>query len=181
VTDLGLKAADEVGSTLPSDRRYRVFHTCYPRTEQTAEGIVGGLGSVGARVSLEGLVSDVSLPMEDDLAKALWGYPEGGWFFGDWLSHRLSPDIFPDPSELARIAAKQVSGRLKDVAPGGVDVHVSHGEMVALYKFYWFGFTPERGTYGFLNGFILQLGEDEMTVYTGDGIRRVNYPHWWDF
>ena len=181
VTELGLKAANEVGSMLPSDRRYRVFHTCFPRTKQTAEGIVRGLGSVGASVSLEGELPNVNLPMEDDMAEAIWDYPKGSWFFADWLSHRLPPDIFPSPPDLARMAAKQVSARLKDAEPDGIDIHVSHGEMVALYQFCWFGVPPVRGRYGFLNGFILQLGDDKLTAYTGDRVRRVNYPHWWDF
>jgi broad specificity phosphatase PhoE len=181
VTDLGLKAAYEVGSMLPPHRTYRVYHTCYPRTEQTAEEIVGGLGSVGARVSLEGELPNMNLPMEDDLAEAVWNYPEGSWFFADWFSHRLDPDFFPSPLDLARMTAKQVSFRLKDADPDGIDIHVSHGEMVALYQFFWLGIPPVKGRYGYLNGFILQLGEDGMTACTEDGISRLNYPHWWEF
>lgn len=181
LTETGVNAANEVGTLLPPHRRYRVYHTCFPRTKQTAEEIVGGLGSIGARVAVEGELPNMNLSMDDGLAKALWDYPKGSWFLMDWLSQRLPTELFVNPLDLAKLAAKEVSDRLRDAEPDGVDIHASHGEMVALYKFYWLGLPPVEGTYGFLNGFILQLGEDKLTAYTGDGVRRVNYPHWWDF
>ena len=38
VTELGLKAANEIGSMLPSDRRYRVFHTVFPGRSRPPRG-----------------------------------------------------------------------------------------------------------------------------------------------
>ena len=181
LTELGLKAANEIGTLLPSDRRYRVYHTFFPRSKQTAEEIAGGLMSAGASVAFEGERPNMSIAMKDDVARAIWDYPEGSWFLMDWLSHRLSPDLFINSLDLAMLAAKEVCNQLKDAEPECVDIHVSHGEMVALYMFYWLGLPPVRGTFGFLNGFILQLGEDKLTAYIGDKVRRVNYPHWWDF
>jgi broad specificity phosphatase PhoE len=181
VTELGLKVANEVGTLLPSARKYRIYHTFIPRSRQTAEEITEGLRSVRRSVAFKGECSNMSLTMEDDVAHAIWSYPDGSWFLMDWLSHRLSPDLFMNSLDLAMLAAKEVCTRLEDAEPGGVDIHVSHGEMVALFKFYWLGLAPVRGTYGFLNGFILQPGENEMTLYTSDGVRQVKYPHWWDF
>jgi hypothetical protein len=55
--------------------------------------------------------------------------------------------------------------------PGNVDIYASHGEMVALYKFYWLGIPPIRGNYRYLNGFILQFDEDAITAYANEGTR----------
>ncbi len=180
LTEQGEKAAHEFGSRLPRERTYRMYHTCFPRTRQTAEGIAGGLKSIGARVSFEGELPDMNLPLEDGMSKAIWDHPEGSWFISDWLSHRLPRTVFPDPLDLARRAAKEVLLQLKGAEPGNVDVYASHGEMVALYKFYWLGISPIRGNYRYLNGFILQLDEEAITAYTHEGINRVPYPCWWE-
>ena len=72
-----------------------MYHTCFPRTRQTAEGIAGGLKSIGARVSFEGELPDMNLPLEDGMNKAIWDHPEGSWFISDWLSHRLPSTLSP--------------------------------------------------------------------------------------
>ena len=180
LTERGEEAVHEFGSRLPRDRTYRMYHTRFHRTKQTAEGIAGGLKSIGARISFEGELPDMNLPLDERMSKAIWDHPEGSWFISDWLSHRLSGIVFPDPLDLAKRAANEVLLQLKGAEPGNVDVYASHGEMVALYNFYWLGISPIRGNYGYLNGFILQLNEDAITAYTHEGTRQVPYPCWWE-
>ena len=179
LTEQGEKAVHEFGSRLPRDRSYRMYHTCFPRTKQTAEGIAGGLKSVGAKVSFGGELPDMNLSLDKKLVNAIWNHPEGSWVISDWLSHRLPKPLFPDPLDLARRAAKEVILQLKDAKPGNVDIYASHGEMVALYKFYWLGIPPMRGKYGYLNGFILQLNDDTITAHTHEGTSQIPYPCWW--
>lgn len=180
LTERGEEAVHEFGSRLPRDCTYRMYHTRFPRTKQTAEGIAGGLKSIGARISFEGELPDMNIPLDEKLCEAIWDHPEGSWFISDWLSHRLPNPLFPDPFDLAKRAAKEVMLQLKDAGPGNVDIYASHGEMVALYKFYWLGIPPMRGKYGYLNGFILQLDEEAITAYTHEGISLVPYPCWWE-
>lgn len=167
LTERGEEAVHEFGSRLPSDRTYRMYHTRFPRTKQTADGVAGGLKSIGARISFEGELPDMNIPLDEKLCEAIW-------------SHRLPNPLFPNPLDLAKRAAKEVKHQLKDAEPGNVDVYASHGEMVALYKFYWLGISPVRGNYGYLNGFILQLDEEAITAYTHEGISQVQYPCWWE-
>jgi broad specificity phosphatase PhoE len=180
LTERGEKAVHEFGSRLPRDRSYRMHHTSFPRTRQTAEGIAGGLKSNGARVSFKGELPGMNLPLDEKLCEAIWNHPEGSWFISDWLSHRLPNPLYPDPLDLAKRAAKEVTLQLRGAELGDVDVYASHGEMVALYNFYWLGIPPVRGNYGYLNGFILQLNEDAITAHTHEGTRQVPYPCWWE-
>ncbi|TRO48793.1 hypothetical protein E2P65_02235, partial [Candidatus Bathyarchaeota archaeon] len=172
LTERGEEAAREFGSRLPADFDYRLFHTSFTRTRQTAEGMAGGLESNGARVSLGGELPSMNIPQDQELVEAIWNHPEGSWFISDWLSHRLPGTLFPDPLDLAKRAAGEVMEQLRDARPGSVDVYASHGEMVALYKFYWLGIPPMRGKYGYLNGFILQLDDDTFTAHTQEGTSR---------
>lgn len=54
--------------------------------------------------------------------------------------------------------------------------------MMAPYMCQWLGASaPPIGSTVCLNGVILQLDDNEITGYPGEGIRKVNYPLWWDF
>ena len=180
LTERGEEAVREFGSRLPADLNYRMYHTSFTRTRQTAEGITGGLKSNGARVSFRGELPGMNIPQDQKLVDAIWNHPEGSWFISDWLSHRLPNPLFPDPLDLAKSAAREVILQLKEAKPGNVDVYASHGEMVALYKFYWLGIPPMRGKYGYLNGFILQLDDDTFTAHTHEGTIKIPYPCWWE-
>jgi broad specificity phosphatase PhoE len=179
LTERGEEAVREFGSRLPADLTYRMYHTSFTRTRQTAEGIAGGLKSNGAKVSFQGKLPGMNIPQDQELCDAIWNHPEGSWFISDWLSHRLPNPLFPDPLDLAKKAAREVILQLKDARPGNVDVYASHGEMVALYKFYWLGIVPMRGKYGYLNGFILQLDDDTITAHTHERTSQIPYPCWW--
>ena len=176
----GEETVREFGSRLPADLTYRMYHTSFTRTRQTAEGIAGGLKSNGAKVRFKGELPDMNIPKDQELVDAIWNHPEGSWFISDWLSHRLPNPPFPDPLDLAKKAAREVMHQLRGAEPGNVDVYASHGEMVALYKFYWLGIPPMRGKYGYLNGFILQLDDDAFTTHTHEGTSRIPYPCWWE-
>ena len=179
LTERGEEAVHEFGSRLPADLTYRIYHTHFHRTKQTAEGIARGLKSIGAKLSFEGELPDMNIPLDNKLGEAIWNHPEGRWFISDWLSCRLPNPLFPDPLDLAKKAAKEVILQLRDAEPGNVDVYASHGEMVALYKFYWLGIPPMRGKYGYLNGFILQLDDGTFTAHTHEGTSQIPYPCWW--
>ena len=54
--------------------------------------------------------------------------------------------------------------------------------MMAPYMCQWLGASaPPIGSTVCLKGVILQLDDNEITGYPGEGIRKVNYPLWWDF
>lgn len=179
LTERGEAAAREFGSRLPADFSYRMYHTAFTRTRQTAEGIAAGLESNGAKVSFGGELPGMSIPKDQRLVDAIWNHPKGRWFISDWLSHRLPNPLFPEPLDTAKRAARQVMLQLRGAEPGKVNIHASHGEMVALYMFYWLGIVPLRGRYGYLNGFIIQLDDDAFTAHTPEGISRIPYPCWW--
>ena len=62
-----------------------------------------------------------------------------------------------------------------------LDVCVSHDVSLAAFMLHWFGIMPDERFVNFLDGFIVQLYEETMVVYTKNGRREVYYPYWWNF
>ncbi len=61
-------------------------------------------------------------------------------------------------------------------------IEVNAFAMMAPYMCQWLGASaPTIGSTVCLNGDILQLDDNEITGYHGEGIRKVYYPHWWNF
>ncbi len=80
-TSIGKEAAAELGSKLPKDREYRLFHTYVDRTRETAEEIRHGIVGSGGRAELRGKIS--SNPTLDREAFLRWiqsrkWFPEDG-------------------------------------------------------------------------------------------------------
>lgn len=51
--------------------------------------------------------------------------------------------------------------------------------MMCLFMFFWMGELQPRGVSTYLNGFLLQLGDDSMRLYYREGVKDVPYPHRW--
>ncbi len=61
-------------------------------------------------------------------------------------------------------------------------IEVNACAMMAAYMCQWLGTSaPPIDSTVCLNVFILQLDDNEVTGYPGEGIRKVNYPLWWGF
>ena len=106
---------------------------------------------------------------------------DGRPFFLSHVSGHYPPwEIEPLVSFAQRAASWNV-GNLEAAESNGVDIYVSHDLWVAAFLLYWCGIMPDLGWIEFLEGFIVQLGEKRLRVYTKDQKVDVYYPYWWNF
>ena len=185
-TEKGKQAAFEFGQRLPSDRVYRVYHSPVDRAVETAEQIFKALQAAGRDVQPKG----VFLKQYDDFDRRLDYFKKDAFegevadtlqFFINRLSERYPPWELESYALVARRHAAIVTENLKTAVPQSLDVYVSHDTYVAAFMFYWFSMMPREEFIEFLDGFVLQLQDDRMIVYTKDERKEVGYPYWWRF
>jgi hypothetical protein len=61
------------------------------------------------------------------------------------------------------------------------DIYVSHDTTCGAFLLHWFGIMLDERWIEFLDGFIMQLTEERLHVYTKDGKKEAYYPYWWNF
>ena len=185
-TEKGKQAAFEFGERLPSDRIYRVYHTPIERTRETAEKIHEGLLSRGVKSQLEGIFMRVHHNqarrrdyLQRDVLDA--GEPNARSHFINHVSEHFPPWEIEHCSLIAKRHAAIMMGDLKTATPESFDLYVSHDTICAMFLLYWFGIMTDERWIEFLDGFIMQLTEERMHVYTKDGKKEAYYPYWWNF
>jgi broad specificity phosphatase PhoE len=189
VTDVGKKAAYEFGANLPLIREYRIFYSTANRAIQTAQLIQKGLRSNSVRAQLKDKESlllngdenrywyyinrDVSeIQAENIRARA---------FFIKLISDHYPPSEIESPRSFSQRTAFYMMEHLKKTQSDGFDIYVSHDISVASLLLYWCGILPGLEWIQFLDGFILQLTDEHMLVYSKYGKKEIYYPHWWNF
>lgn len=182
LTDQGRNAAFEMGTLLPRDRSYRLYHSALDRAIETAEEIYRGLRSIDAEACMGG----VFIRSHDDRDKFL-SYlfrdlrETARPFFINWASGHFPPYEIEPCVMYAQRAASSMMKNLEKLDSSGFDIYVSHDIWVASFFFCWFGIMPSVEWIRYLDGFILQLTDDRMKVYFKDGEKEAYYPYWWDF
>jgi broad specificity phosphatase PhoE len=181
LTQRGKEAAYDFGASLPSNRTYRIFHSRIVRTEETAKEIERGIKSRGVKTGLLGTLSFLSLS-HSKREKALeyilhdWDNFTEYWFSGRYPTWEIESSLV--------LAQRTASGIVNNVQEGDanvMDIYVSHDYNIIAYMFHWFGeFHPLRWI-KFLDGFILQFSQECITMFRKDGVKEINYPHWWSF
>jgi broad specificity phosphatase PhoE len=186
LTESGKRAAYEFGSLLPRNRSYRLYHSVSDRAIETAEEIHRGLRSIDAEACIDG----VFLRSHSDQDKT-WDYitrdkiSPGKETARSYFINRASGHYPPWELEpcgiFAQRAASVMMKNLEELDLSGFDIYVSHDVWVASYLFYWSGIMPSVDWIKYMDGFILQLTDDRMNVYSKDGKKEAYYPYWWDF
>jgi len=186
-TEKGKKAALEFGSRLPSSRSYRLYHTYMERTRETAENIHEGI------LANEGS-SDVigSIPLTTIVDRDGWMYyarreseidSDGLWsvrIFTKWISGHFPPWLRVPALNFSQRGAALTMKNLESAGARTFDIYVSHDVFVATFLLFWFGFFPTDWV-EFLDGFIMQLVDDKVKVYTKNGKKESYLPYWWKF
>lgn len=184
LTDRGREAAFEMGTQLPRYKKYRLFHSASNRAIETAEEIHRGLRSIDA----EALMGGVFIHPHNDhekfvgyLIRDLRSDRTARPFFINWASGQFPPWEMEPYGMFAQRAASVMMKNLEELDSSGFDIYVSHDIWVAPFLFYWFGIMPSIEWIEYLDGFILQLTDDRMSVFTKDGEKEAYYPYWWSF
>jgi len=183
-TEQGKKAAYEFGTRLPLDRRYRFYHTYLERTKETAEEIKEGIVDNGGRADIIGslpLSTIVNRERYDELGRREAELmPEVLGLFYKWVGGHYPPWVRLPSLEFSQRGASIVVDNLRSAEADVFDVYVSHDVFVAPFLLHWFGVQPSDWV-SFLDGFMFQLGDERMHVYTKYGRREAYYPYWWSF
>ena len=183
-TPTGKRAARELGASLPSDRRYRFFHTHYERTRETALEIHEGVVVRGVASAVVGDMRLSTILDQGEYDSMLSGFSDteahATGFFDRWTSGFFPPRVLRPSLEFARKGAEKTMAGLRSAGADEFHVYVSHDTWVAAFMLHWFGLSPRPDWVKFLDGFIVQFGDDGMTVYFRDRRRGIDYPEWWD-
>ena len=183
-TPLGKEAAYELGMNLPAGWDYRFYHTYYERTQETAERMHEGIVARGGASEVVGDMKLRTILDQEEYFRYQSGYSDtdhsAADFMKRWTSGQTPPQVILPSEEFARRAAETAMENL--VSSGGKPFHVyvSHDVWVAALMFHWFDVPPHEDWYTFLDGFIMQPGDDGMTFYYRDKERTVEYPEWWN-
>ncbi|MGD2142578.1 MAG: histidine phosphatase family protein [Candidatus Bathyarchaeota archaeon] len=183
----GREAAYEFGSRLTGSRRYRLYHSSFDRTRETAEEIARGVLDAGGKAELVG-----ALKLKTILNRERYDYYierdflDGDTvfsaidYFNKWTSGRYPPDEILPSIELSRIGAKILNENLGPWDPQSMAIYVSHDTWVAAFQYHWFGIAPNHNWINFLDGFIFQPCRAKMIIYNKEGKKDLHYPHWWN-
>lgn len=183
-TPLGKKAAYELGMNLPAGWDYRFYHTYYERTQETAERMHEGIVARGGASEVVGDMKLRTILDQEEYFRYQSGFSDtdhsAADFMERWTSGQTPPQIILSSAEFAKRAFETAMGNLASAGGKPFHVYVSHDVWVAALMFHWFGVPPHEDWYTFLDGFIVQLGDEGITVYYRDKKRTVEYPEWWD-
>jgi hypothetical protein len=187
-TPSGIAAATEFGVRLPSDRRYRLYHTYVQRARETARAIRDGIVSRGGsaeiievlpfkysidRVAVNRYLNKVRERCGNEDATAVG-------FTNDWLAGLVTPpSCILSSYEFARNVADYTLRKLESATADTLDIYVSHDTYVGSIMFHWFGVPVHLDGVGFLDGFLLQLEDNGIVVWFRNKRMVLDYPHWW--
>jgi len=183
-TPLGKEAAYELGMNLPAGWDYRFYHTYYERTQETAERIHEGIVARGGASEVVGDMKLRTILDQEEYFRYQSGYSDtdhsAADFMERWTSGQTPPQVILPSVEFARRAAETAMENLASAEGKPFQVYVSHDVWVAALMFHWFDVPPHEDWYTFLDGFIMQPGDEGMTVDYRDKERTVKFPEWWD-
>ena len=183
-TPLGIQASIEFGSSLPKDREYTLFHTYMDRARETAEGIHRGIIDAGGRAEIGGKIPYATvLDWEANnrwLQSKKW-FPEDGAYSSacQWLAGLVPKTIIRSSGEFAGEIARINMENLKGAPSNAFHIYVSHDTWILALIFHWFGVPPYADGVRYLEGFLLQVGEDGLNVWLRDRNELFELPYWW--
>jgi hypothetical protein len=187
-TEQGKQAAREFGASLPSSRSYRLYHTYMERTRETTENIHEGILANEGSSKVIG-----SVPLTSTIDRDGWMYHvrrESEMdsdshlslrVFTKWISSHYPPWLRVPALDFSQRGAALTMKNLTSAEAHTFDIYVSHENSCAVFLLYWFGIMPDERWIEFLDGFIMQLTEKRLYIYTKDGKKEAYYPYWWNF
>jgi len=186
LTEIGKQASYDFGTKLPPNKTYRLYHTERSRTKNTAKQIHEALsdreitskiiGDIGRpeKYKLENLRQYFSIEREQGSDNPVRS------FFYHWIGGRYPSESVLSVVDFGRWMSDISLENLKSASEDSVDVYVSHEIWVAAFMYSWLGYNPVNWV-SFLDGFLVQLRDDNMKYCTEEDSRTIYYPHWWNF
>lgn len=179
-----MRAAYEFGASLPTGRRYRLWHTYIERSRETCLAIKSGLESNEAECTLAGeipvntILDPTGFREEQPRRQVVEDTDESALtYLTHWLGGLYPPTMVRPSMEFAQIVARIM---LENLSEDSFHVLVSHDTWVAALMFHWFGLPPPPGWVNFLDGFVVELKPSTPTLITKDGVMETELPSWWE-
>ncbi len=179
LTEEGIQTSIEFGTKLPSEHRYRIFHSNYPRARITAEKIHRGLLNQNVESTIMGVQKNLIFSKSDEQKIMQLREVYDTEFTTHWISGRFNETEVESSLELAKENARKIIKNLKEIEAGSFDVYLTHDVTIIPLMFHWFGVFHNFPWPGHLEGFILQLYEEKMVYIDKEGKHELDYPHWW--
>jgi broad specificity phosphatase PhoE len=184
LTQTGLEASRQFGTQLPKNRKYRLYHTPYSRTENTAKKIIEGIQENQGQATIKDTIELSTLRDEEKgYANIRKHWDEKtkirAWFY-KWAAGHYPPWIMSSTLDAAQHLAGIMMQNLDTASSDSIDIYVTHDTYVAVCIFHWFGLMIDRWV-SFLDGYLVQFYPEFMKVFFSDTTIESEYPHWWTF
>jgi hypothetical protein len=182
----GEKVAYQFGSNLPLGREYIIHHTDMDRTVKTSENIKQGIEDNDGTACIVGEIPLATVVDMEAVVENLKKIKTGSEsersriYLNSWISGMYPPWVMKPSLEFAQIGASLMSKDLKTALRGEVHIWISHDSWVFASLHHWFGETL-FDCIDFMDGFILQLNDEDMNLFFRGRERQVAYPYWWRF
>jgi hypothetical protein len=185
-TSRGMSAAIEFGEALPQTRRYRVYHSNMARAKETAEGIRYGVASKGGLALVSGIIpATLAVDVEaadtyvQGLQKRYGGAPWLRRFIYAWCAGLIPPGIVNPSIDFTRLIAEYTASNIRSARLDTLDIYVSQDTWIAALLLHWFGEPVNEDGIRYLEGFMMQSREKDLTLYLGGRKVLAEYPYWW--
>lgn len=182
----GKEAARDFGSHLPTGLLYRIHHSYFDRSRETAEEILKGIIDAGGTGKLKGTMNlETILDLErynhyferdflggDTPAQAI------DYFF-KWASGRYPPNEIVPTLDFAKRCAEILEIDQAECDSKSMEIYVTHDTWVAALMYHWLGIGPPQDWVNYLDGFIIQIDGHFLKAYTKKTKFIIHRPHWW--
>lgn len=167
LTNKGKEMAIEFGKKLPTDRPIRIFYSCVPRCEETAELILKGFKEKGGDGSLLGDRDFLGYHFMTEPKKALQllnelGEPE---FIEKWYNGDIAESIMHPPEK----SAFRLLNSIVNNFDKALDLHITHDFNVILLFSHLYDLRKEGFRWpNFLEGVLIEEKSGGVKLYFDD-------------
>ena len=180
LTPLGGEIAEKFGEKLPTDRQIRLFHSPRNRCKETAEKIFQGFTRVngkgifmGESKSLHGIGINTQSYLDE------FNKYKNYQVILRYLAGVYSPDLWPPARPFYQRSVQQIWSQNESISEGGIDIFVSHDFHIMIFRFGWFGLSPDERWINYLGGFAFSIMEDHILLLDYGKLIKLGIPYWW--
>ena len=179
LTDEGRAGAQRFGAALPTNRKYRIYHSPVERCKETAEIVSAALSSDCNHGVEEAKFLFRIQAQNESFARFL--SRDGDNIINHWIAGHYPTEEIEDPRDFAR-TIQQAWVSLRDLQGQDVTtIFVSHDLHTAVCLYHWSGiFRGSEDMIQPMDGFFIEDLGGAMTVVTKDGAKELAAPHWWN-
>jgi len=180
LTPLGREIAENLGEKLPIDRRIRLFHSPRNRCKETAEKIFQGFTKVkgkgifmGECKSLHGIGINTQSYLDE------FNQYKDYQVILRYLAGIYSPDLWPPAHPFYQRSGQQIWSQNDNNSEDGIDIFISHDFHIMIFRFGWFGLSPDERWINYLGGFAFSIMEDHILLLDYGKLIKLGIPYWW--